>query len=104
MRRCMSLHRLTAAKVARVRKANACPPPQQLIDAPTTTWLRLPFVWYNHQLRDIELSIHQAVWFHNGKPPVPIRFILIRDVNGKFDPQALLCTDLSLDPLDILVF
>jgi len=23
---------------------------------------------------------------------------------GKFDPQALLCTDLTLDPLDILVF
>jgi hypothetical protein len=35
---------------------------------------------------------------------VPIRFILIRDVNGKFDPQALLCTGLTLDPLDILVF
>jgi hypothetical protein len=44
------------------------------------------------------------VWFHNGQPPVPIRFILIRDVQGKFDPQALLSTDLTLDPLDILVF
>jgi hypothetical protein len=70
----------------------------------TTLWTRLPFVWYNHQWRDIEISIHQAIWFHNGKPPVPIRFILIRDVQDKFDPQALLCTDLSLDPLDILVF
>jgi hypothetical protein len=35
---------------------------------------------------------------------VPIRFFLIRDVAGKFDPQVLLCTDLTLDPLDILVF
>ena len=78
--------------------------PQQLIDAPTTTWTRLPCVWYNHQLRDIEISTHQAVWFHNGQPPVPIRFVLIRDVAGKFDAQALLCTDLTLDPLDILVF
>jgi len=86
------------------KKGQRLPTPQQLIDAPTTVWTRLPFIWYNHQLRDIEISTHQAVWFHYGQPPVPIRFILIRDVAGKFAPQALLCTDLSLDPLDILVF
>lgn len=86
------------------KKGQRLPTPQQLIDTPTTTWTRLPFVWYNHQLRDIDISTQQAVWFHNGQEPVPIRFILLRDVQGKFDPQALLSTDLSLDPLDILVF
>jgi hypothetical protein len=86
------------------KKGQRLPTPQQLIDSPATCWMRLPFIWYNHQLRQIELSTHQAVWFHNGQPPVPIRFILIRDVQGKFAPQALLCTDLTLDPLDILVF
>ncbi len=44
------------------------------------------------------------VWYHTGQAPVPIRFILIRDVVGQFDPQALLSTDLHLDPLDMLVF
>jgi len=86
------------------KKGQRLPTPQQLLDDPTTCWTRLPFVWYNHQLRDIEISTHQAVWYHTGQPPVPIRFILIRDVAGKFDPQALLCTDLTLDSLDILVF
>jgi len=86
------------------KKGARLPTPQQLIDDPNTTWIRLPFVWYNHQLRDIEISTHQAVWFHNGQPSVPIRFVLIRDVKSKFAPQALLCTDLTLDPLDILVF
>ncbi len=86
------------------KKGQRLPTPQQLIDAPTTGWTRLPFVWYNHQLRDIEMCTHQAVWFHNGQPPVPIRLVLIRDVKGKFAPQALLCPDLTLDPLDILVF
>ena len=86
------------------KKGKRLPTPQQLIDDPTTCWIRLPFVWYNHRLRDIEISTHQAVWYHSGLPVVPIRFILIRDVQGKFDPQALLCTDLTLDPLDILVF
>jgi hypothetical protein len=86
------------------KKGQRLPTPQQLIDDPTTVWTRLPFVWYNHQLRQIEISTHQAVWFHNGQPPVPIRFILIRDVEGKFAPQVLLSTDPTLDPLDILVF
>jgi hypothetical protein len=86
------------------KKGARLPTPQQRIDDPTTSWTRLPFVWYNHQLRAIEISTHQAVWFHSGQSPVPIRFLLIRDVAGKFEPQALLCTDLTLDPLDILVF
>lgn len=86
------------------KKGQRLPTPQQRLVDPTTCWTRLPFVWYNHQLRDIEISIHQAVWYHTGQPPVPICFILIRDVAGKFDPQALLCTELTLDPLDILVF
>ncbi|MHB8630227.1 MAG: IS701 family transposase [Aggregatilineales bacterium] len=86
------------------KKGARLPTPQQLIADPTTRWTRLPFVWYNHQLRDIELSTHQAIWYHSGQPAVPIRFILIRDVLGKFDPQTLLSTDLTLDPLDLLVF
>jgi len=86
------------------KKGKRLPTPQQRVDDPATQWTRLPFVWYNRQLRDIEISTHQAVWYHTGLPPVPIRFVLIRDVLGKFETQALLCTDLSLDPLDILVF
>jgi hypothetical protein len=33
---------------------------------------------------------------------VPIRWVLVRDVAGEFEPQALLCTDLAADPVDVL--
>jgi hypothetical protein len=33
---------------------------------------------------------------------VPIRWVLIRDPQQRFDPQALLCTDLTRDPLAIV--
>jgi hypothetical protein len=36
------------------------------------------------------------VWYHTVKPPVPIRWVLIRDTLGKFEPQALLCTNQGL--------
>ncbi len=35
-------------------------------------------------------------------PVVPIRWVLIRDPLGKFDTQALLCTDLVQDPVQVL--
>ena len=35
-------------------------------------------------------------------PPVPIRYVLVRDPLGKLAPQALLCTDLTADPVQIV--
>jgi len=35
-------------------------------------------------------------------PVVPLRWVLIRDPHGKFAPQALLCTDLAADPVQIV--
>lgn len=34
-----------------------------------------------------------VVSLHSGKPPLPIRWVLIGGPKGKFRPQALLCTD-----------
>lgn len=33
------------------------------------------------------------MWYHTGLPPVPLRWGLIRDPDGSFATQALLCTD-----------
>lgn len=37
-------------------------------------------------------------------PPVPIRWVLIRDPKEKFHSQALLCTDLHLSPEQIMTW
>ena len=58
--------------------------------------------WYDGTTRTVELSSQTAVWYRSGKPPVTIRWVLIRDPQGTFDPQALLCTDPSADPAQIL--
>ena len=52
--------------------------------------------------RIVELTSQIAVWYRSGKPPVTIRWVLIRDPQGVFDPQALLCTDPAADPAQIL--
>ncbi len=35
-------------------------------------------------------------------PPVSIRWVLIRDPQNRFEPQALLCTDLTVEPLQVV--
>jgi hypothetical protein len=37
-------------------------------------------------------------------PPVPLRWVLIRDPQGRFATQALLCTDLAVPPNQILAW
>ena len=52
----------------------------------------------------MEIASQTAVWYHSGKPPVPLRWVLIRDPEGAFDPQALLCTALDVTPEQILAW
>ena len=58
--------------------------------------------WYDGAVRTLELSSQTAVWYHHGKPPVPIRWVLVRDPDAELDTQALLCTDQSVNPIQIL--
>jgi DDE superfamily endonuclease len=58
--------------------------------------------WYGGRERVIEICSATAVWRHAGLPVVPIRWVLLRDPQRRFDPQALLCTDPDRDPLQIV--
>jgi hypothetical protein len=70
---------------------------------PATRWRRLLVPrWYSQGPRRVEIVSATALWYHTGQPAVPIRWVLIRDPQGKFAPQALLCTDLSATPLHII--
>ncbi|MCC7362012.1 MAG: hypothetical protein IT317_21185 [Anaerolineales bacterium] len=40
--------------------------------------------------------------YHSGQPPLPIRWVLIRDPKGKFKTQALLSTDLNVKPVQMI--
>jgi len=58
--------------------------------------------WYDGTVRTLELASQTALWYHHGKPPVPIRWVLVRDPDGELDTQALLCTDQTVAPVQIL--
>ena len=68
-----------------------------------TPWTTVPVEqWYGEGAREVEVTTDTAVWYHAGKPPVAIRWVLIRDPQGEFDPQALLSTHLDHTPAQML--
>jgi len=87
------------------KKGARLPTLEQVLDDPKTPWKKVIVPdWYGEGPKTVELVSDTAVWFHNGLPPVPIRWVLIRDPKGRFKPQALLCTDLSIQPEQIVTW
>ena len=86
------------------RKGERLPSLAARLKDPKTSWQRLKVKWYDGQTRVIEIASDTAVWFHYGKQPVPLRWLLIRDPKGSFQPQALLCTDSKVEPLPMLQY
>jgi hypothetical protein len=58
--------------------------------------------WYSQSQRVVEVASGTAVWYHTGKSPVPIRWVLVSDPKGEFESQALLSTHLDDSPVQIL--
>ena len=61
-------------------------------------------LWYGRTNRLVEIASGTAIWYRGGSPPVPIRWLLVRDPKGELEPQAFLATDLDASPCDILAW
>jgi hypothetical protein len=95
-----------AGQIGRPRLKGPRQPPLATVAAdPHTRWTELTVAqWYGNGPRTVEITSATAVWYHSGLPPVPLRWVLIRDPQGHFATQALLCTDLTVAPAQILAW
>lgn len=85
------------------KKGKRLPALQRVLDDPKTRWTTIVLPrFYSQRDRQLEIVSACCVWYHSGMPPVAIRYVLVRDPLGKLAPQALLCTNLSCDPAQIL--
>jgi hypothetical protein len=85
------------------KKGKRLPTLEQVLQDAQTSWKKMLVPnWYGEGRREVEITSATAVWYHNGMPPLPIRWVIIRDPKGKFKTQALLCTDLIEKPEQIL--
>jgi DDE superfamily endonuclease len=85
------------------RKGRRLPSLQQRLSDPKTRWRKVTVPhWYSAGPRTIQIATGTAVWYRVGLPVVPLRWVLIRDLQKQFRPQALLCTDLGVEPEQVV--
>jgi len=91
-------------KIGRPRKkGQRLPTLENVATDKHTRWKRLKVQdWYGEKKRDIQITSQTAVWFHNGQPPLPIRWVIVRDPKKIFKTQALLCTDVNISAEQII--
>jgi hypothetical protein len=84
-------------------KGERLPNLSEVAQDPNTVWKPTEIAnWYGSEDRAVEITSQRAVWYSTGLPAVPVRWVLIRDPEGEFKTQALLCTDLDAEPRKIL--
>lgn len=76
---------------------------QRLVD-PATAWLEVTVAWYGGERRTLKLASETALWYHAGKSPVMMRWVLVQDPQSHFPPQAWLSTDPHLTSLQIVEY
>ena len=86
-------------------KGKRRPTLEAVLAAERTPWTTvLVAQWYGAGPCAVEVATDTAVWYHTGKPPVAIRWVLIRDPKKTFKPQALLSTNLAHTPEQMLTW
>jgi hypothetical protein len=84
-------------------KGDRLPRLATVLKSEQTVWTRHTVAgWYGGTERAVEVASAVAVWYHTGMPPVPIRWVLVKDPEEEFKPQALLSTNLESDPVEML--
>jgi hypothetical protein len=75
----------------------------QILSDPRTVWEEKEITWYGQGKRTVPWCSAIAWWHRAKSPPLPIRWVLIRDPTGKHKPKALLCTDQYCEALTIIL-
>lgn len=69
---------------------------------PQTIWQMHMLSWYGGTMREMEIATGTALWYQSPIPPVAIRWVLIRDPKGQYEPMGLLCTDQKAEASQIV--
>jgi hypothetical protein len=87
------------------KKGKRLPPLEKVLTNSLAHWTTVTVAhWYGERERRVQITSDTAVWYHSGQPAVPIRWVLSRDPDGRFEPQALLATNQRLTPAEILTY
>lgn len=68
-------------------------------------WTKVVFSdWYGQGQKAMLITYGDAIWSRNKHQKVPLRWVLVKDPEGKLDPILLACTDRQTSAVDIVRF
>jgi hypothetical protein len=67
-----------------------------------TPWESVTVDWYQGAQKTLRVFSRTALWYTSGWAPVAIRFVVVRDPDGRLADAAFLCTDLQASPTQIV--
>lgn len=76
--------------------------PKEMFKTEDSHWKREKVKWYGGTLREIEYITITYLWHVIGFDPVPIRLVLLRDPEGKYESVALMSTNVNLSVITII--
>ena len=74
----------------------------EVVLSSTTLWHRSRVTWYGATTAVMDWTTGTALWYSTGTPPLPIRWILVRDPSGKKATRAFFSSDLTQPPTAII--
>jgi hypothetical protein len=87
------------------KKGARLPTLKQVLADGATVWQAVTLAhWYGAGAREVEIATGTCLWYHAGLAAVPIRWVLVRDPEEKFDSQAFLSTNLDVAPQQMLAW
>jgi hypothetical protein len=69
---------------------------------PATRGRSLRVRWYDQRYRRLQVITGTALWYRFGLPPLPVRWLLVRDPKERSEPRAYFSTRLDDTPQTIL--
>lgn len=84
------------------KKGKKQPSLAERADGPSTSWKTIEIVWYGGIKRTLEIFSGICLWYTPGQAPVPIKWVVVRDPEGKLRTEAFFCTNLEATEEQIL--
>lgn len=74
----------------------------ELANRDNAPWEEREVAWYGGERKLVKLLSGAALWYTSGQRPVKLRYVVVRDPNGKLKDQAFFCTNIEVAPVQIV--
>lgn len=76
--------------------------PKKMFEIGDSHWNKEKVRWYGGISKEIEYISTTCLWHVVGFEPIPIRLVLLRDPEGKYESVALMSTDVNLAVIELI--